>query len=71
MSITFTDVLSILRDLVDILLVWFVIYFILKNIKNNINDITKNNIPSTNVKRLINNSNPLSFLSPYRYTNTF
>ena len=36
MSITFTDILSILRDLVDILLVWFVIYFILKNIKNNI-----------------------------------
>lgn len=36
MSITFTDILSIVRDLVDILLVWFVIYFILKNIKNNI-----------------------------------
>ena len=36
MSITLTDVLSILRDFVDVLLVWFVIYFILKNIKNNI-----------------------------------
>ena len=36
MSITVTDVLSILRDFVDVLLVWFVIYYILKNIKNNI-----------------------------------
>lgn len=33
MSIT---LLSIIRDLVDILLVWFVFYFILKNIKNNV-----------------------------------
>ena len=36
MSITVTDILSILRDFVDVLLVWFVIYYILKNIKNNI-----------------------------------
>ena len=36
MSITVTDVLSVLRDFVDVLLVWFVIYYILKNIKNNI-----------------------------------
>ena len=36
MSITITDVFSILRDFIDVLLVWFVIYFILKNIKNNI-----------------------------------
>jgi diadenylate cyclase len=36
MSITVTDILSILRDFVDVLLVWFVIYYILKNIRNNI-----------------------------------
>ena len=36
MSITVTDILSILRDFIDVLLVWFVIYYILKNIKNNI-----------------------------------
>lgn len=36
MSITMTNVLSILRDFIDVLLVWFVIYYILKNIKNNI-----------------------------------
>ena len=36
MSITVTDVLSVLRDFGDVLLVWFVIYYILKNIKNNI-----------------------------------
>ena len=35
MSITVTDILSILRDFIDVLLVWFVIYYILKNIKNN------------------------------------
>ena len=36
MSITVTDILSILRDFIDVLLVWFVIYYILKNIRNNI-----------------------------------
>lgn len=36
MSITGTDILTILRDFIDVLLVWFVIYYILKNIKNNI-----------------------------------
>ena len=36
MSITATDILSVLRDFIDVLLVWFVIYYILKNIKNNI-----------------------------------
>ena len=36
MSITGTDILSVLRDFIDVLLVWFVIYYILKNIKNNI-----------------------------------
>ncbi len=36
MSITITDVLSIVRNVVDILLVWLIFYFILKNIKNNV-----------------------------------
>lgn len=36
MSITFTDILTIVRKLCDIFLVWFVFYFILKNIKNNV-----------------------------------
>lgn len=36
MYITLADVLTILRKLVDIFLVWFIFYFILKNIKNNV-----------------------------------
>ena len=36
MSITITDVLNIIRKLCDIFLVWFVYYYILKNIKNNV-----------------------------------
>ncbi len=36
MSITITDILSLLRKLIDICIVWVIFYFILKNIKNNI-----------------------------------
>lgn len=36
MTITLTDIISILRKLGDISLVWIIFYFILKNIKNNI-----------------------------------
>lgn len=36
MSITITDILNIIRKLCDIFLVWFVFYYILKNIKNNV-----------------------------------
>ncbi len=36
MNITFTDIVTVLRDIADILLVWLIIYFILKNIKNNV-----------------------------------
>lgn len=36
MSITITDILTIIRKLCDIFLVWFVFYYILKNIKNNV-----------------------------------
>ena len=36
MFITLTDVLTILRKIVDISLVWLIFYFILKNIKNNV-----------------------------------
>src|SRR5574344_1684974 len=36
MSITLDSVLSIINKTVDILLVWMVFYFILKNIKNNV-----------------------------------
>ena len=36
MTITMSDVLSIIRKIVDISLVWFIFYYILKNIKNNV-----------------------------------
>ena len=36
MTITVTDLISILRKLADILLVWLIFYHILKNIKNNV-----------------------------------
>lgn len=36
MSITVTDIISIIRKIVDISLVWMIFYFILKNIKNNV-----------------------------------
>lgn len=36
MNITITDVITIIRNLVDISLVWFIFYVILKNIKNNV-----------------------------------
>ena len=36
MTITMTDILSIVRKLIDISLVWLVFYLILKNIKNNV-----------------------------------
>ena len=36
MTITVTDLVSILRKLTDILLVWLIFYHILKNIKNNV-----------------------------------
>ena len=36
MYITWTDVLTILRKIADITLVWLIFYFILKNIKNNV-----------------------------------
>ena len=36
MYITLSDVLTILRKIVDITLVWLIFYFILKNIKNNV-----------------------------------
>ena len=34
--ITVTDILTILKKLADVLLVWMIFYFILKNIKNNV-----------------------------------
>ena len=36
MVITMSDILSLLRKIVDISLVWFIFYYILKNIKNNV-----------------------------------
>ena len=36
MSFTMTDVLSIIRNIADICLVWLIIYFILNNLKNNV-----------------------------------
>lgn len=36
MSITITDVISIIQKIVDVSLVWLIFYFILKNIKNNV-----------------------------------
>ena len=34
--ITITDILNVIRKIVDISLVWFIFYYILKNIKNNV-----------------------------------
>ena len=36
MLITFSDIINVVRKLVDISLVWFIFYYILKNIKNNV-----------------------------------
>lgn len=36
MVVTLSDVLTIVRKIIDISLVWLIIYFILKNIKNNV-----------------------------------
>ncbi|MBR2678886.1 MAG: diadenylate cyclase CdaA [Bacilli bacterium] len=36
MVITMSDILTIVRKIVDISLVWFIFYYILKNIKNNV-----------------------------------
>ena len=36
MTITMADVLVVIRKIVDISLVWFIFYYILKNIKNNV-----------------------------------
>ena len=36
MSMTITDILSLLRKIIDICIVWVIFYFILKNIRNNI-----------------------------------
>ncbi|MBP3841420.1 MAG: diadenylate cyclase CdaA [Bacilli bacterium] len=36
MNITMTDLVSIIKKLIDISLVWMIFYFILKNIKNNV-----------------------------------
>ena len=36
LSLTFADLITILRKIVDISIVWFVFYYILKNIKNNV-----------------------------------
>lgn len=36
MIITVSDVLNVIRKIVDISLVWFIFYYILKNIKNNV-----------------------------------
>lgn len=36
MSITVTDIITIVRKIIDISLVWMIFYFILKNIKNNV-----------------------------------
>lgn len=36
MSITITDIVSIIKKIIDISIVWLVIYIVLKNIKNNV-----------------------------------
>ncbi len=36
MAINLSDILNVLRKLVDISLVWFIFYYILKNIRNNV-----------------------------------
>ena len=36
MVVTISDVLSVVRKIIDVSLVWFIFYYILKNIKNNV-----------------------------------
>ena len=36
MPITITDILTLIRKIVDIAIVWVIFYYFLKNIKNNI-----------------------------------
>ena len=36
MNITITDVVSILKKIIDISLVWMIFYYMLKHIKNNV-----------------------------------
>ena len=36
MNVTMTDIISILKKIIDISLVWFIFYYILKNIRNNV-----------------------------------
>lgn len=36
MSITVTDIINMIRKLIDVSLVWLIFYYILKNIKNNV-----------------------------------
>ena len=36
MIVTISDVLSVVRKIIDVSLVWFIFYYILKNIKNNV-----------------------------------
>ena len=36
MTITVTDIVTIIKKIVDVLLVWMIFYYILKNIKNNV-----------------------------------
>ena len=34
--LTITDIITIIKKIIDISLVWFIFYFILKNIRNNV-----------------------------------
>ena len=43
MNITITDVVSILKKIIDISLVWMIFYYMLKHIKNNVRVLLINN----------------------------
>ena len=62
MAINLTDILNVLRKLVDISLVWFIFYYILKNIRNNVKlTLIFKGVAFVIILRLI--SEPLGFVT--------
>ena len=62
MAINLSDILNVLRKLVDISLVWFIFYYILKNIRNNVKlTLIFKGVAFVIILRLI--SEPLGFVT--------
>ena len=62
MAINLSDILNLLRKLVDISIVWFIFYYILKNIRNNVKlTLIFKGVAFVIILRLI--SEPLGFVT--------